>query len=64
MEMQDQAYDAVRKVTAGVEEAADQASDEVGQRVAEIAARLSGWGSETVDGLVDAVDIRRELQIG
>jgi len=50
------AYDAVRKVEAEVLEAADQAADEVGQRIAEIAARLSGWGSETLDRLVDAVE--------
>jgi hypothetical protein len=47
------AYDAVRKVEAEVLEAAEQAADEVGQRIAEIAARLSGWGSERLDGLVD-----------
>lgn len=50
------AHDAVRKVKAEVLEAADQAADEVGQRIAEIAARLSGWGSETLDRLVDAVE--------
>ncbi|HKV23181.1 MAG TPA: hypothetical protein VJN93_01190 [Candidatus Acidoferrum sp.] len=49
------AYDEVRKVAAEVEEAAEQAADEVGQRIAEVAARLSGWGSETLDALVDAV---------
>jgi hypothetical protein len=31
-------------------------ADEVGQRIAEVAARLSGWGSETLDALVDAVE--------
>ncbi len=50
------AYDAVRKVEVEVLEAADQAADEVGQRIAEIAARLSGWGSESLDRLVDAVE--------
>jgi hypothetical protein len=50
------AYDAVRKVEAETLEAADQAADEVGQRIAEIAARLSGWGSERLDRLVDAVE--------
>jgi len=49
-------YDAIRKIAAEVEEAADQAADEVGQRIAEVAARLSGWGSETLDALVDAVE--------
>jgi hypothetical protein len=36
------AYDAVRKIEAEVLEAAEQVADEVGQRIAEIAARLSG----------------------
>lgn len=49
------AYDAIRKVEAEVLEAADKAADEVGQRIAEIAARLSGWGSASLDHLVDAV---------
>jgi hypothetical protein len=53
------AYDAVRKIAAEVEEAAEEAADEVGQRIAEIAARLSGWGSETLDALVDAVEKAR-----
>ena len=50
------AYDAIRKIAAEVEEAAEHAADEVGQRIAEIAARLSGWGSESLDALVDAVE--------
>jgi len=50
------AYDAVRKIEAEVLEAAEQAADEVGQRIAEIAARLSGWGSESLDRLVDGVE--------
>lgn len=53
------AYDAVRRIAREVEEAAEQAADEVGQRIAEIAARLSGWGSETLDALVDAVEKAR-----
>ena len=40
------AYDAIRKAAAEVEETAEQAVAEVGQRIAEVAARLSGWGSE------------------
>jgi hypothetical protein len=50
------AYDAIRKIADEVEEAAQQAADEVGQRIAEVAARLSGWGSETLDTLVEAVE--------
>ena len=49
------AFDAVRKVASEVEEAAQQAADEVGRRIAEVAARLSGWGSEALDALVDRV---------
>lgn len=51
-----EAYAAVRKIADQVEEAAQGAADEVGQRIAEIAARLSGWGSESLDALVDAVE--------
>ena len=50
------AYDAVRKIESEVLEAADQAADDVGQRIAEIAARLSGWRSQSLDQLVDAVE--------
>jgi hypothetical protein len=53
------AYEAIRKIAAEVEEAAEHAADEVGQRIAEIAARLSGWGSETLDALIDAVETAR-----
>jgi hypothetical protein len=50
------AFAAIRRIATEVEEAAEQAADEVGQRIAEVAARLSGWGSETLDALVDAVE--------
>ncbi|SEJ31177.1 Restriction endonuclease [Sphingomonas sp. OV641] len=50
------AYLAVRRVAEQVEEAASDAADEVGKRIAEVAARLSGWGSLTLDALVDAVE--------
>lgn len=50
------AYDTIRKVEAEILEAADQAADEVGQRIAEVAARLSGWGSASLDHLTDAVE--------
>ena len=49
------AFDHVRRVADEVEETARQAANEVGQRLAEIAARLSGWGSQSLDTLVDAV---------
>jgi Restriction endonuclease len=50
-----QAYDEVRRIADEIEETARQAGDEIGQRLAEIAARLSGWGSQSLDVLVDAV---------
>jgi hypothetical protein len=50
-------YDSALKVEAQILEAANQAADEVGKRIAEIAARLSGWGSESLDRLADAVEI-------
>jgi hypothetical protein len=50
------AYETIRKIADEVEEAAQHAADEVGQRIADVAARLSGWGSQTLDALVDAVE--------
>lgn len=50
------AYLAVRRVAEQVEEAAADAADEVGKRIAEVAARLSDWGTLTLDALVDAVE--------
>jgi hypothetical protein len=50
------AYDGIRKVAKDVQEEADRAVDEIGKRVAEVAARLSGWGSESLDTLVEAVE--------
>ena len=44
-----QAYDAVRRIADEIEETARQAADEIGQRLAQIAARLSGWGSQSLD---------------
>lgn len=52
----DRAYDEVVKIDAEIAEAAEQAADEVGARIAEVAARLSGWGANTLDGLVDALE--------
>jgi hypothetical protein len=50
------AFEVARKITNELEEASNRAADEVGKRVAEVAARLSGWGSETLDQLVDNVE--------
>jgi hypothetical protein len=50
------AYDVVRKVCAELEETSEQISDEIGKQIAAIAARVSGWGSKSLDALVQAVD--------
>ncbi len=49
----------VQRIDTEIEETAQQAADEVGQRLVEIAARLSGWGSESMDDLVGAVETAR-----
>jgi hypothetical protein len=53
------AYATVRKTANELEEAAQRASDEVGQRIAEVAARLSGWGSQPLEELVEQVETAR-----
>lgn len=50
------AFDRVKKISAEVEEAAERAADDAGKRIAEVAARLSGWGSEALDKLVERVE--------
>jgi hypothetical protein len=50
------AFDVAKKISAEVEEAAERAADDVGKRIAEVAARLSGWGSEALDNLVERVE--------
>jgi hypothetical protein len=50
------AYDSVRKICSELEETSEHASDEIGKQIAALAARLSGWGSESLDALVQAVD--------
>lgn len=50
-----EAYAEVRRICNEVEETAHQAVDEVGKRIAEVAARVSGWGAEALDTLVDKV---------
>ena len=52
-----EAFDTILRVTSEVEEAAQQAADEVGRRIARVAARLSGWGSESLDALVDKIGL-------
>jgi hypothetical protein len=51
-----QAFEVAQAVAAEVQEAAEQAANEVGARIAEVAARLSGWGSDSLDTLVDKVE--------
>jgi hypothetical protein len=53
-------YDAVRKLCAELEEPSERASDELGKQIAAIAARVSGWGAEGLDALVDAIDKSRD----
>lgn len=50
------AYDVVRKVCSELEETSEQISSEIGKQIAAIAARVSGWGSKDLDGLVQTVD--------
>ena len=50
------AFEVIRKVATQVEEAAQRAADEVGERIAEVAARLSGWGEDSLEQLVDKVE--------
>jgi hypothetical protein len=50
------ALEVARKVSAELEEAAQGVADEVGRRIAKVAARLSGWGSEDLDKLVERVE--------
>ena len=50
------AFDVAKKISAEVEEAAERAADDVGKHIAEVAARLSGWGSEALDKLVERIE--------
>ncbi len=50
------AFEVACKISGELEQAAHRAADEVGKRIAEVASRLSGWGSESLDALVEKVD--------
>ncbi len=50
------ANEQIRRIVGELEEAADRAADEIGVTVANVAARLSGWGSESFDQLVTDVE--------
>jgi hypothetical protein len=49
-------FERVRDVCNQLEESAESAADEVGKRIAEVAARVSGWGLQRRDQLVEAVE--------
>jgi hypothetical protein len=50
------AYHRVKSVCEQLEETPKQASTEIGKKISEVAARVSGWGGESLDVLVDAVE--------
>ncbi|MEH1863516.1 MAG: hypothetical protein V7K69_00510 [Nostoc sp.] len=50
------AYQCVKSLCQELEETAENAADEASKRLSEIASRLSGWGSQNLDTLVDAVE--------
>ena len=50
------AYHHVKSLCQELEEIAENAADEAGKRLSEIASRVSGWGSQNLDALVDAVE--------
>lgn len=51
-----EAWEQAEKVSAEMSEAADRMADEVGRRVAEVAASISGWGGSTLEQLVNKVE--------
>ena len=46
----------VKSVCAQIEETADKAADDVGRKIAQTAARLSAWGTKSMDALIDTVE--------
>lgn len=50
------AYRHVRRICDELEATAESAADQVGKQLAEIAGRLSGWGSGSLDALVNVVE--------
>lgn len=50
------AFQHVKGICAQLEETADHAAAEIERQIAEIAARVSGWGSASLGALVDAVE--------
>ncbi|XHX75964.1 MAG: restriction endonuclease [Stenomitos frigidus ULC029] len=49
------AYRYIKALCSELEETAEKAADEVGRRISEVASRVSGWGSQNLDELVNAV---------
>lgn len=50
------AYQYIKVLCSELEETAEKAANEVGRRISEIASRVSGWGSQNLDELVNAVE--------
>ncbi|MBD2003602.1 MULTISPECIES: hypothetical protein [Cyanophyceae] len=50
------AYHHIKRICHELEEKAEKAADEAGKRLSEIASRVSGWGSQSLDELVNAVE--------
>jgi len=50
------AYHHIKLLCHELEETAEKAADEAGKRLSEIASRVSGWGSQSLDALVNAVE--------
>ncbi|MGB3493214.1 MAG: restriction endonuclease [Elainellaceae cyanobacterium] len=50
------AYRYIKALCSELEETAEKAADELGRRISEVASRVSGWGSQNLDELVNAVE--------
>lgn len=50
------AYEVVRRISSELEEASNQLSAEIGIQIAAIAARVSGWGSSSLEALGQTID--------
>ena len=55
------AYQQIRKVCDELEESSQRACDEAGARIAEIAARISGWGNQELDKLLNSIDQTKNI---
>jgi hypothetical protein len=53
---ENRAYHHIKLLCNELEETAEKAADEAGKRLSEIASRVSGWGSQSLDALVNAVE--------